>query len=198
MHTHDRRPADEPEADREATIVLTGATSGIGRATALAIAERAGHLILYGLERQDDVAGLLDAVRTVMRPDGRLTYLPADYGDLANVTRLAQRIRATTDRIDLLINNAARPGPPTRTVSGAGNEITLQTNYLAPVLLTTKLIDLMGDGSRGRIVNVASRHDDNGAYYDERTPAAPNPQASDRTTQERLHRATTQAIEGEL
>jgi NAD(P)-dependent dehydrogenase (short-subunit alcohol dehydrogenase family) len=47
--------------------VLTGATTGIDRATALALAERAGHLILHCLERQDRVEGLLGAVRTTMR-----------------------------------------------------------------------------------------------------------------------------------
>lgn len=156
MHTGQPSPADGPQKQRAPAIVLTGATAGIGRATALAIAQQAGHLILHGLEEQDKVADLLDAMRTTMHPEARLTYLRADYGDLANVTRLAHQIRATTDRIDLLINNAARPGPPTRTLDDAGHEITLTTNYLAPVLLTTTLIDLLGHRARGRIVNVAS------------------------------------------
>jgi NAD(P)-dependent dehydrogenase (short-subunit alcohol dehydrogenase family) len=281
VHTHDRRPVDAPDDNHNATIVLTGATTGIGRATALSLAERAGHLILHGLERQDDVADLLGAVRTTMRPDTRLSYLRADYSDLADVERLARQIRAATGRIDILINNAARPGPPTRTVSGAGHEITLQTNYLAPVLLTSRLIDLIGDGRRGRIINVASathlsatlllgdlnlahhpyspstayahsklalvtyscwlalhrpspsldvismhpgvistrllhamfsvagdrpehaaaniryvasRHDDNGTYYDERNPVPPNPQAADRALQDRLHDVTFRAL----
>lgn len=84
-----------------------------------------------------------------MRPDAQLRYFTADYGDLANVTRLAQQIASATDRIDLLINNAARPGPPTCTVSDAGNEVSLQINYLAPVLLTTRLIDLLSSGPQG-------------------------------------------------
>jgi NAD(P)-dependent dehydrogenase (short-subunit alcohol dehydrogenase family) len=148
--------AEELDAIRDATIVLTGATTGIGRATALAIADRAGRLILHGLEREHDIADLLPMVRAAMHPEAQLLYFTADYGDLANVTRLARDIRAATDRIDILINNAARPGPPTHTVSGAGNEVTLQTNYLAPVVLTTALIDLIGNGPPGRIVNVAS------------------------------------------
>lgn len=156
----DTRPTGEPahELDpiRAATIVLTGATTGIGRATALVLASEASHLILHGLEREHDIADLLRTVRTTMRPDTRLSYFRADYGDLAQVERLAKRIRSATDRIDVLINNAARPGPPARTVNAAGNEITFQTNYLAPVLLTSRLIDLIGDGRRGRIVNVAS------------------------------------------
>jgi NAD(P)-dependent dehydrogenase (short-subunit alcohol dehydrogenase family) len=139
--------AEGLDAIRDATIVLTGATTGIGRATALAIADRAGRLILHGLEREHDIADLLPMVRAAMHPEAQLLYFTADYGDLANVTRLARDIRAATDRIDILINNAARPGPPTHTVSGAGNEVTLQTNYLAPVVLTTALIDLIGNGA---------------------------------------------------
>jgi NAD(P)-dependent dehydrogenase (short-subunit alcohol dehydrogenase family) len=55
-------------------------------------------------------AGQLGAVRTALRPDAWLTYLPADYSDLGNVPRLAEQIRGTTGRIDVLVNNAARPG----------------------------------------------------------------------------------------
>ncbi|MGI5519861.1 SDR family NAD(P)-dependent oxidoreductase [Micromonospora sp. CA-259024] len=282
MHT---RPtvgrAKRLDAIRDANIVLTGATTGIGRATALAIADRAGRLILHGLEREHEVADLLHTVRSTMRPDAELIYFTADYSELAMVVRLARQIRSATDRIDLLINNAARPGPPTRTVSGAGTEVTFQTNYLAPVLLTTRLIDLVGNGPAGRIVNVASathlsaalllddldltrhayspstayahsklalvayscwlaahrpsqsldvvsmhpgvistrllhamfaiagdrpehaaaniryvafRRDDNGTYYDERNPQPPNPQASDRAMQDRLHEITSRTL----
>ena len=118
--------------------------------------DRAGSLILHGLEPEDDVADLLYTVREKMRPDARVSYFPADYGDLRQVTRLARQIRTATDRIDILINNAARPGPSTREVNDAGNEVTFQTNYLAPVLLTSRLMELIGVGQRGRIVNIAS------------------------------------------
>ncbi|MEV1333910.1 SDR family NAD(P)-dependent oxidoreductase [Micromonospora costi] len=135
---------------------MTGATSGIGRATALALAGTAGHLVLHGPEPEHDVRELLAAVRAALRPGTPLTYVAADYGDLAAVTGLARQIRAGTDRIDLLVNNAARPGPATRTIGDDGNEVTLQTNYPAPVLLTTGLLDLIGRDAPGRIVNVAS------------------------------------------
>ncbi|HEX2142394.1 MAG TPA: SDR family NAD(P)-dependent oxidoreductase [Candidatus Limnocylindria bacterium] len=282
MPTDDRVAVHDLEDNHNATIVLTGATAGIGRATALVLAPAAGHLILHGLERQDDIADLLRALRAAMRPDTRLTYVRADYSDLADVEQLARHIRSATDGIDILINNAARPGPPTRTVSAAGHEITFQTNYLAPVLLTSRIIDLIGSGARqGRIVNVASathlsatlllddldlahhpysastayahsklalvtyscwlaahrpsrsldavsmhpgvistpllhamfsvagdrpehaaanihyvasRRDDNGTYYDERNPTPPNPQATDRAQQDRLHEATVRAL----
>ncbi|MGW0506660.1 SDR family NAD(P)-dependent oxidoreductase [Micromonospora sp. NPDC003241] len=144
------------DALRDAAVVLTGATSGIGRATALAIADRPGSLVLHGPEPESEVADLLDQVRSRQRRDAELTYVTADYHDLAEVTRLAERIRVTTDPIDVLINNAGRPAPATRTVSDAGNEITFQVDYLAPFLLTTDLIDLVAGHERGRIVNIVS------------------------------------------
>jgi NAD(P)-dependent dehydrogenase (short-subunit alcohol dehydrogenase family) len=260
-----------------ATIVLTGASTGIGHATALIIAGQADHLVLHGLEPENAVAGALERV------PARVTYLQADYDDLSQVSELADRIRAVTDRIDLLINNAARPGPPARTVNDAGFEVTYQVNYLAPVLLTSKLIDLIGPGGRivnvasathfsatldlddldrgprryspsaayahsklalvaysgwlaahrpnpalevvsmhpgviatgllhamfsiagdspehaaGTIAYVASRRDDNGTYYDEREPQAPNPQAADPEVQNRLHELTTASLAAAL
>lgn len=140
----------------DASIVLTGATTGIGRATALALAGQAHQLILHGLEPEHEVGDLLARVRGAMRSGAQLIYRPADYGELTNVSQLAREIRTVTGRIDLLINNAARPGPPVRTVNGAGTEVTLQTNYLAPVVLTIGLLDLIGNGGPGRIVNIAS------------------------------------------
>lgn len=141
---------------QNATIVVTGATTGIGRATARTLAGQVDRLILHGLEPERDVVALLDDVRDRLPTGARLVYLSGDYGDLTEVTRLAQEIRAATGRIDVLINNAGRPGPPSRTLSDTGTEVTLQTNYLAPVVLTTGLLDLIGDDRPGRIVNVAS------------------------------------------
>ncbi|MFC0526237.1 SDR family NAD(P)-dependent oxidoreductase [Phytohabitans kaempferiae] len=135
------------------SIVLTGATTGIGRATALALAHRASPLILHGLEPADEVADLLRAVRAGMPAGAELFYFAADFGDLDEAERLVHDIRGVTERVDLLVNNAARPGPPTHTLTGTGNEITFQTNYLAPVVLTTGLLDRV---EAGRIVNVAS------------------------------------------
>lgn len=141
---------------QDATIVLTGATTGIGQATALALANRVGRLIIHGLEQERDIASFLGRLRDRMRPSSQLVYLAADYSDLTEVTRLARAIHTATDRIDVLINNAARPGATTRTLSDTGTEVTLQTNYLAPVALTTGLLDMIGNGRPGRIVNVAS------------------------------------------
>lgn len=140
-----------------ATIVLTGATSGIGYATALALAPRAGRLILHGIEPEARVAERLASIRAVQGPGMVMNYHLADFGLLAEVRRLASTIAgAAAGRIDVLINNAGRPGLPRRTLTADGNEATLQTNYLAPVLLTAELLRQLGEGGVRRIVNIAS------------------------------------------
>jgi NAD(P)-dependent dehydrogenase (short-subunit alcohol dehydrogenase family) len=126
---------------RDATVLLTGASTGIGRATALRLAGQVGHLILHGLEAPTEI-----------QPVPGADYLQADFTTRSGVDQLATKVRQATNRVDLLINNAARPGPPRRTVSPDGNELTLQTNYLAPVRLIDQLQDLLV----GRIINVAS------------------------------------------
>src|SRR4051794_6678737 len=109
-------------------VLLTGATSGIGRATALALAPSAGLLLLHGPESEGAVTGLLDEVRRRQRPGARVVYLPADYGHLDRVPQLAEGVRSHTEQLDLLVNNAALPGSPVRTMSSDGNELTLQVN----------------------------------------------------------------------
>jgi NAD(P)-dependent dehydrogenase (short-subunit alcohol dehydrogenase family) len=140
----------------EATVLLTGATSGIGRATALALAPRVGRLMVHGPGPPEAVAAALGEVRERLRAGAEVDLLTADYGRLDDVVRLADQVRARTGRLDILINNAGRAGPARRTMTDDGNEVTLQTNYLAPIALTTLLLDLMAQQDRARIVNVAS------------------------------------------
>ena len=133
------------------TVVLTGATTGIGRAAALALADQPARLVIHGPQAAREVSGLTHLLQAAMQPGAELTYLHSDYSDLASVAQLAQDIRSSAGRIDVLINNAARPGAPARTLSSDGNEITLQTNYLAPVALTTLILDAVASaGHRGR------------------------------------------------
>lgn len=114
--------------------MLTGVTTGIGRAAALAMADNPARLVIHGPQASGEVSGLTRSLRKAMQPGAELTYL---HSDLASVAQLAHDIRSATGRIDVLINNAGRPGAPSRTLSSDGNEITLQINYLAPVALTT-------------------------------------------------------------
>jgi NAD(P)-dependent dehydrogenase (short-subunit alcohol dehydrogenase family) len=138
------------------SVLLTGATSGIGRATALALAPSAGLLLLHGPEAHGAVTQLTDEIRRRLRPGARAVYLQADYGHLDRVARLAEQVHSHTEQLHLLINNAALPGPPVRTMSPDGNELTLQVNYLAPIALTSLLRARLHGNGGARIVNVSS------------------------------------------
>jgi NAD(P)-dependent dehydrogenase (short-subunit alcohol dehydrogenase family) len=138
------------------TVLITGATSGIGQATARALAPRARMLLVHGPEPIEDVAHVVADLRAHLGDGASLEYFQADYGRLAAVARLAGDVVAAADRLDVVINNAARPGASTRTVSADGNEVTLQVDYLAPVALTSLLLPRLAGQDRARIVNVAS------------------------------------------
>ncbi|WP_220278166.1 SDR family NAD(P)-dependent oxidoreductase [Streptomyces himalayensis] len=139
--------------EHDMTVVLTGATSGIGQAAARLLAPHATQLILHGPQRPQEVIRQLEELRASSAGD--VHYIQADFDSLAMVRALASEISKITDRVDVLINNAGRPGAPRRRLSQDGNEATLQTNYLAAVLLTELLTPLLL-ASGGRVVHVAS------------------------------------------
>lgn len=138
---------------RFGTVVLTGATSGIGEATARRLVTIADTLIIQGPEPQNDMAGLLGELRGA--GGAHVHYVSADFIRLDAVVGLAHEIRElASNGIDLLINNAGVPGAKSRLITAGGFERTLQVNALAPALLTRLLVPALTRGAR--IVNVGS------------------------------------------
>ncbi|GAB3974141.1 SDR family NAD(P)-dependent oxidoreductase [Plantactinospora veratri] len=134
------------------TVVLTGGTSGIGSAAAHRLAGSARRLLVHGPEPESAVRPLIERIRSAGRAE--VVYLRADFDRLDDVVALAGQVADVTDRVDVLVNNAGRPGAERRRCSADGYEATLQTNYLAAVLLTEGLVPLMP--ATGRVVHVSS------------------------------------------
>lgn len=136
------------------TILVTGATDGLGRAVAERLAASGATLLLHGRD-----AGRLDAVAEALGVDGVRT-LVADFASLADVRALAASVLDSTDRLDALVNNAGvgsgLPAGRERAVSRDGHELRFAVNHLAPFLLTQSLLPLLRASAPARIVHVAS------------------------------------------
>jgi NAD(P)-dependent dehydrogenase (short-subunit alcohol dehydrogenase family) len=138
-------------------ILITGATDGLGRAVAHELASRGATVLLHGRSE----ARLAETLREIRETTGseRLAPYLADFSSLQEVRRLAETVRSTQERLDLLINNAGigagtRRAP--REQSADGHELRFAVNYLAPFLLTGLLLPLLRQSAPARIVNVAS------------------------------------------
>ncbi|WP_433686485.1 SDR family NAD(P)-dependent oxidoreductase [Micromonospora carbonacea] len=137
---------------RFGTVVLTGATSGIGEATAHRLAAISKTLIVLGPEPEEGARRVLTQIRGA--GPAEVHYVGADFTHLSDVVEAARSIRSLVSTIDLLINDAGVPGAAQRVVTMDGFERTLQVNALAPALLTRLLVPSLAEGAR--IVNVGS------------------------------------------
>lgn len=137
------------------TVLVTGATSGMGRRIAADCAEAGAAVLLHGRDLarlEQTAAGILAAV-----PNAVIRRYAADLADLNQVRRLAAGVTARENRIDVLVNNAvvgAGTDHSNREVNAQGIELRLAVNYLAPVLLIEELLPVLSTAAR--VVNVAS------------------------------------------
>ncbi len=132
------------------TIVMTGASSGIGAEAAVRLAEEGAQLAIVGRNP--------DRTRAVAEKVGGTPFI-ADFDHLDDVSSLASALLERYERIDALVNNAGGLVSK-RALTVDGNERTLQSNHLAPFLLThlllPRLIESAGDGRDVRVISTAS------------------------------------------
>jgi NAD(P)-dependent dehydrogenase (short-subunit alcohol dehydrogenase family) len=150
--------ARSPGPDRRSPVsgkvcVITGATSGIGEATAIELARRGAQVVLLG--RSEDRCRAAQERITASTGSRATRYLTADLASRSEVRRLADRLHRDLERIDVLINNAGALHSR-RQVSPDGTELTFAVNVFAPFLLTELLLDRLRTDAPARIINVSS------------------------------------------
>ena len=143
----------DPSAVAGKTVLITGATSGIGRevATELAMGGARLRFIARNPRKAEELKSeLLDKTKT-----GDVDYFIADLSEVRNVRRVAADILAAEPAIHLLINNAVVL-PATRILTPEGLELAHATNLVAPFVLTNALIPRLAESQPARIINVIS------------------------------------------
>lgn len=134
-------------------FLITGATNGIGKAAARAIAAQGGQVVIVGRDRQKTEATVAELRQAAGHP--HIDYLLADLSSLAEVRGLAQEFSARHSRLDVLVNNAgAFFSRRLQTVDGL--EMTFALNHLSYFLLTNLLLDTLKASAPARVVNVSS------------------------------------------
>jgi retinol dehydrogenase 12 len=133
--------------------LITGGTSGIGKAASAALAYRGAEVVVAGRNKERAEA----AVGEIQRGSGsqRVSLMLADLAVQAEVRGLAQAFKERHDRLDVLVNNAGLIlSKHTQTPDGI--ETTLAVNHLAPFLLTNLLLDVLKKSAPSRVITVSS------------------------------------------
>lgn len=122
------------------TVLITGATDGIGKELGKLFGQTGAKLILHGRNPQR----LTSAIEEISKETGNTDITPvlADFSSLDQVRAMAENVQKTTNRLHFLINNAGLY-PNGKIITEDGFEQTLQVNYLSPFLLTVSLIPIL-------------------------------------------------------
>jgi NAD(P)-dependent dehydrogenase (short-subunit alcohol dehydrogenase family) len=135
------------------SALVTGATSGIGRAAAVALARTGAYV---GVSGRDEIRGK-QVVADIVAAGGQAEFLAADLSDGAGARSLADRAIDRLGKVDVLVNNAAiYPPAPTESITDADFDAVLGLNLRAPFLLVGRLAPEMVRRGHGAIINVTS------------------------------------------
>ena len=134
------------------TCFITGATSGIGKQTAIALA-RQGVKVIFTYRNEEKAIETQKFITAETGTKSEMYY--CDFSSLNSIRSFAEKFKAEHQRLDVLINNAGI-WEPKRILSVDGIEMNFATNHLAPFLLTNLLLDVLIKSNPARIINVAS------------------------------------------
>ena len=134
------------------TILITGANTGIGLATAETFVKDGHHVILAcrNPDKASQAKKQLDAIGT-----GKVDTVTLDLNNLAQIAQTADTLISQFEKIDVLVNNAGMMTPQLESTAD-GFEKQIGVNYLGPFLLTMKLLPLIKKAEQGRIIHLAS------------------------------------------
>lgn len=152
--TPQQRWTVEQIPDRSGLVsVVTGANSGLGLATARALARRGGRVILGVRDEKKGRRAVAEI--TADEPGAELEVRRLDLADLDSVRAFSDALHADRSRLDLLVNNAGVMAPP-RSASAQGHELQFASNHLGHFALTGLLLGLLAEGRNPRVVTVTS------------------------------------------
>ncbi|HEY1510100.1 MAG TPA: SDR family oxidoreductase [Solirubrobacteraceae bacterium] len=134
------------------TFLITGANTGIGRATARALAARGARIFFAG-RSEPNTRAVIDEI-AAQTANSELEFVSLDLGDLNSVRDGARSFLERDEPLHVLINNAGMAGR--RGTTPSGFELAFGTNYVGPYLLTAMLLDRLRQSAPARVVNVAS------------------------------------------
>lgn len=135
------------------TVVITGATSGLGQLVAIELAKRGAHLVLTARNRER--AEMTKKMLKEIMPQTEVYFFYGDLSLMEDVRRIGNEITAAYPKIDVLVNNAGLHAFEQRITSEGFAEM-IAVNYLAPWLLSHTLKQSLVNSGNARIVNVAS------------------------------------------
>lgn len=138
---------------RGKTILITGATNGIGLEAAVELARAGGRIVMVGRDPGRTEAAVAGVIARSGSRD--VSHLLCDFSSQASIRALAADVLSGLDRLDVLVNNAGGVNK-TRRLSADGIEMTFAVNHLGYFLLTNLLRDLLVRSTPARVVTVAS------------------------------------------
>ena len=135
------------------TVLVTGATSGIGLEASVALARQGARVVMVGRDRaKTELAAVAVTARAGVKPEAQLL---CDFSSQASIRALAGQVLERFERVDVLVNNAGGVNK-TRRLTVDGIEATFAVNHLGYFLLTSLLLDRLVKSAPARVVTVAS------------------------------------------
>jgi NAD(P)-dependent dehydrogenase (short-subunit alcohol dehydrogenase family) len=148
------------QQDEARVAVVTGASSGVGKAAAKALAAQGWHVIAHGRD-PERIAVAEAQIRAAAAPGAKVDMIRGDLSLLSDTARMAEEVASLTGKVHAMLNNAGGVRSE-RVITPEGNEATFAGNHLGHFLLTTRLLPLLraaaANGTPGtvRVLSVSS------------------------------------------